>query len=43
MRLKDTYAEEGASDAWKLLVYDSGHRETPEMRKEIESWLTRWL
>lgn len=41
--LRDTYADEGASDAWSLLVYDSGHRETPEMRKEIEAWFERWM
>ena len=34
-----TYAELGAADAWKLLRYDSGHQETPEMRKEIQAFL----
>jgi hypothetical protein len=41
--LKRVYAEAGAPDAWKLLRYDHGHLENPEMRKEIVAWLKRWL
>ena len=31
------------ADAWKLVRYDVGHQETPEMRAEILKWLARWL
>jgi pimeloyl-ACP methyl ester carboxylesterase len=41
--LKRVYAQWNAPDAWKLLRYDHGHRENPEMRKEIVTWLKRWL
>lgn len=41
--LKRVYADAGASDAWKLLRYDQGHFENPEMRREIVAWLKRWL
>lgn len=37
--LKKAYAAEGAADAWKLLRYDVGHLETPEMRLEIKAFL----
>jgi hypothetical protein len=41
--LTKTYAECGHPEAWKLLRYDVGHEETPEMRKEIVAFLQKWL
>jgi Dienelactone hydrolase family len=37
--LKKVYAELGRPEAWKLLRYEVGHQETPEMRKEITAFL----
>ncbi len=39
--LKKAYAETGHPEAWKLLRYPVGHQETPEMRKEIISFLRK--
>ncbi len=36
--LKDTYAAAGKPENWKLLRYDVGHQEAPEMREEIRKW-----
>ena len=41
--LKKAYAKENAADAWKLVRYNTGHFETAAMRKEILSFLERWL
>jgi dienelactone hydrolase len=41
--LKRAYAAHRAPEAWKLLRYDVGHQETPEMRGEVLRWLDRWL
>ena len=41
--LKEAYAKENAADAWKLVRYNTGHFETAAMRKEILSFLERWL
>jgi len=41
--LKEAYAQENAEDAWKLVRYNTGHFETAAMRKEILSFLERWL
>ena len=41
--LKKAYADRGSADAWKLLRYDVGHQETPDMRRETLDWLARWL
>jgi len=41
--LRKAYAEEGASDAWKLVRYNIGHFETMAMRTQILSFLERWL
>jgi len=41
--LKKAYAQENAEDAWKLVRYNTGHFETAAMRKEILSFLERWL
>jgi len=41
--LKEAYAKENAEDAWKLVRYNTGHFETAAMRKEILSFLERWL
>ncbi len=37
--LQDSYAAAGKPGNWKLLRYDVGHQETPEMREEIRKWL----
>ncbi len=41
--LKRVYAEQGASEAWRLLRYDVGHIETAAMRAEALAFLQRWL
>jgi dienelactone hydrolase len=41
--LRKVYAAEGTADAWMLLRYDCGHAETPEMRREIQSFFQKWL
>jgi hypothetical protein len=41
--LKTVYEETGHPEAWKLLRYDVGHQETPEMRREIIGFLKRFL
>ena len=30
-------------ERWKLLRYDVGHQETPEMREKIRDWLLAYL
>lgn len=42
-QLNAEYAEAGASEAWKLLRYETGHTETLAMRLEVLAWLERWL
>jgi hypothetical protein len=42
-QLTEVYQESGRSDAWKLLRYDVGHEETPEMREEIVAFLRKNL
>jgi hypothetical protein len=41
--LGKVYGAQGASDAWKLARYETGHFETAAMRAEILSFLHRWL
>jgi dienelactone hydrolase len=41
--LKEVYAAAGHPEAWKLLRYNVGHQETPEMRQEIVQFLRRFL
>lgn len=41
--LKRIYTDAGTPDAWKLLTYDQGHFENPDMRREIMAWLEKWL
>ncbi len=41
--LRTVYAENGASDAWKLLRYETGHFENAHMRVEIMKFLRQWL
>jgi hypothetical protein len=41
--LKEIYAKDGAPEAWKLKIYDVGHEETAEMRKDIFQFLEDWL
>jgi len=42
-QLRRAYRSEGAAGAWKLLRYDTGHYETAAMRKEVVSFLEKWL
>jgi dienelactone hydrolase len=41
--LRRVYAEAGAPEAWKLVVYGAGHLETAEMRAEVMSFLAEHL
>jgi len=41
--LKKEYEKLGATDKWKLNIYDIGHFETPEMRKDLLDFLEREL
>ena len=41
--LKECYKEWNQQGAWKLKVFDVGHVETPEMRKEVLHFLDKWL
>jgi hypothetical protein len=41
--LKKTYAAARKPEHWKLLRYDVGHQETPEMREAIRKWFTTYL
>jgi acetyl esterase/lipase len=41
--LRKVYSEAGSPEAWKLLRYPVGHQETPEMRREIISFLKKFL
>jgi hypothetical protein len=41
--LQEVYAAAAAPDHWKLLRWDVGHMETPEMRKEIVAFFQRYL
>jgi len=36
--LKKVYASAGHPENWKLLRYEGGHLENPEMREEIRRW-----
>lgn len=33
----------GKSDAWQLKTFDTGHKETPQMRQETLKFLQKWL
>lgn len=41
--LRRAYAEAGAPEAWKLLVYGAGHIETADMRAEVMAFLAEHL
>lgn len=41
-KLKEVY-KDAPPGRWKLLRYDVGHQETPEMRKEALAFLDKWL
>lgn len=41
--LKKIYAQDGAPEAWQLKIYDVGHLETADMRKDIMAFLQKWL
>jgi dienelactone hydrolase len=41
--LKKVYASMGATDKWKLKIYETHHFETPEMRRDLLDFLRREL
>lgn len=41
--LKEVYSREKAADAWELRLYEVGHVENPEMRRDILVFLKKWL
>lgn len=41
--LKNIYEKANATDAWKIERYDTGHFETPQMRKDVIEFLEEWL
>jgi len=41
--LKKVYASAGHPENWKLLRYDGGHLENPQMREEIRKWFVEKL
>ena len=41
--LKSVYKKDNAENAWVLKIYDVGHYETATMRKEVLSFLKKWL
>lgn len=41
--LKEVYKNDNSEDSWVLRRYDTGHYETAIMRKEIISFLKKWL
>jgi hypothetical protein len=41
--LQGVYAAAGKPEHWKLLRYDVGHQETPEMREAIRRWFVQYL
>jgi pimeloyl-ACP methyl ester carboxylesterase len=41
--LRKVYKAAGEREAWRLVRYDCGHTETPEMRAEVLAFLSRWL
>ena len=41
--LKQAYADAGAPQAWKMMRWDVGHGETPEMRVEALKFFDQWL
>jgi len=41
--MKAVYAEAGHPECWKLLRYDVGHEETADGRREVLSFLQRFV
>jgi hypothetical protein len=41
--LQKAYEAAGASEAWKMLRYETGHMETSEMRARVIEFLKKWL
>jgi dienelactone hydrolase len=41
--LREAYTKDGSPEAWKLNIYESGHVETAQMRKDILDFLRKWL
>ncbi len=37
--LRKAYRKAGAPEAWQLKIYDAGHEETPQMRRDITAYL----
>src|SRR5690606_9837510 len=41
--LRSAYRQAGVENQWRLLRYETGHQELPEMRKEALDFLQRYL
>jgi hypothetical protein len=41
--LKAVYAKDGASEAWEMVRYNTGHFENADMRARIIDFLKKWL
>jgi hypothetical protein len=41
--LTRVYAAAGKPANWKLLRYDAGHQETPQMREQVRQWFVAHL
>ncbi|MFH2068046.1 MAG: acetylxylan esterase [Candidatus Omnitrophota bacterium] len=41
--LKKIYADQKASNAWSLIRYNVGHKETAAMRQEVIAFFRKWL
>jgi hypothetical protein len=41
--LRAVYRDEGAADAWRLSIYETGHFESAAMRAEILAFLGKWM
>ncbi|QMW05160.1 dienelactone hydrolase family protein [Spirosoma foliorum] len=42
-QLIEIYRHDGAPNAWKLKIYESGHQETETMRADIMTFYQQWL
>lgn len=42
-QLTNVYQQDGAPNAWKLTIYETGHQETERMRADIMAFYSQWL
>lgn len=43
LELRQVYVQDGAPEAWQMIVEDVGHQETASMRRAILAFLETWL